>query len=58
MFSGAKIIKKYCINSNNPTILYKVVGLLYETRFIQCDIAKDTYSVLSNTGRIKQNVLR
>ena len=30
MFSDAKIIKKYCINSNNPTILYKVVGLLYK----------------------------
>lgn len=30
MFSGVKIIKKFGINSNNPTILYEIVGLLYE----------------------------
>ena len=31
MYSGAKIIKRYGINSNNPAILYEVAGLLYET---------------------------
>ena len=29
MFSGAMIIKKYGINSNNPAILYEMAGLLY-----------------------------
>ena len=36
MFSDAKIIKKHCINSNSPTILYEVVGLLYETLLLKC----------------------
>jgi hypothetical protein len=30
MFLCAKIIKKYGINSNNPTILYEIAGLLYQ----------------------------
>ena len=44
MFSGAKIIKKYGINSNNPAILYEMVGLLYEP-IREYDCAILSYSI-------------
>ena len=45
MFSGAKIIKKYGINSNIPAILYEMVGLLYEPIRDVYDCAILSYSI-------------
>ena len=45
MFSGAKITKKYGINSNNPTILYEMVGLLYEPICDACNCAILSYPI-------------